>query len=480
MVAKIQPKIPASETKISRFVSKQLPAVFSEMDSLLIPFLEAYYEFMEEEGGATLDIKSLPDYIDHRKAPEQFLKFFMEDFMPGIPADVKADKRLLIQYAKQFYRSRGSEPSFKFLFRILFNEDVEIYYPKVDIFRTSDAKWVVRNVIKLTAFDEQIESLANRKIYGVESAATALVESVSIQYVGAEKIAYVVISNRYGQFQIDEAITTTAESDEIPLIYARILGSVASANIVSKGTGYTAGTTIPITNNGDGSGVFAIIDTVDIDGGILKVRIVDGGIDYVTVPPTADLSTLSGTGGEITFSIAGNFTEAGYFVDDSCMLSSTKKLQDGRMYQEYSYVLKSKVPLAKFRDVVKRLVHPAGMYMSAELISGQSSETEIEAVRVLFHATQPDGINAIDPDDGKPLFVDTQIRMGSSPTPRTIAQLDALYPDGLPGGVSLFRLFEPESNRVLSTLDESYMSITTVTPPDGYVDDGYVDTGYTE
>lgn len=480
MVQKIQPKIPGSEAKISRFVSKQLPAYFSEIESLMIPFLRAYYEWMEVPEGITYDIKSLLEYQNPNKTPERFMKFFVEEYLSGFPADIMADKRLLIQYAKDFYRTRGSEQSFKFLFRVLYNEDVTVYYPKNDIFRTSDAKWIVRNVIKLTAFDEEIEELVNRKIYGVDSAAVALVESVSIQYVGPEKIAYVVISNRYGDFQIDEAITTTSESDDIPLIFARILGSVSSATITSPGTGYITGTTIPISSNGDGTGVFAIVDTVDINGGILKIRVIDGGINYVTIPPTPDIPSMAGTGAVFTFNIAGNFTEAGYFVDDACMLSSTKKLQDGKLYQEYSYVLKSKVPLEKFSDAVKRLIHPAGMYMASEMVLTQPpDDQESEVLNIMFHLTQPEAINYIDPETSRRLFVEHVLIRGSVPSARSVDEVDDTYPDGIPGEVSFYRLFGPEFLTVLPALDESWVELISA-GGDGYFDAGYIDDGYTE
>ena len=49
------------------------------------------------------------------------------------------------------------------------------------------------------------------------------------------------------------------------------------------------------------------------------------------------------------------------------MASSTNKLQDNNYYQVYSYVLKTELSLNKFKDVVKLLVHPAGMKLFGEV-----------------------------------------------------------------------------------------------------------------
>lgn len=479
-VVKVGARVPPSEALTSRFVSRQLPSIFSDSESMLVPLLEAYYSWMEAEGNAAFDIKHMLEYMDFRKAPEEFLNFFFEEYLPGFPIDVAVDKRLLLAHAKDFFLSKGSEQSFKFLFRVLFNEDVSIYYPKDDIFRTSDAKWIVREVIKVDAFDNQLPSMEGRKIYGVDSGTTAYVESVVIQYVGTQKIAYVVISSRYGEFSVDEAISTTTEDETLPTIYARILGTVVSATITSPGTGYTLGTSIPLVSSGDGSGIFAVIDAIDVDGGILKIKIVDGGVNYVSVPPVPNIGAMSGSGAQFSFNIGGNFKESGYFVDDSCFLSSSKKLQDGKLYQEFSYVLKSRVPISKFGELIKRLVHPAGMYMAAELISSDTSEESNSFVSIMFHLSQPDGINYRDPSTTyERRFIQDTIYLSSFPSYRTIEELDLIYPDGLPLSVSLERIFGPEYLTALVTVDESYVDII-VGVGDGYVDSGYHDSGYFE
>lgn len=55
--------------------------------------------------------------------------------------DVSVDFKKFVKFIKQLYNSNGTEDSFRFLYRIIFNSNVDFYYPKIDILRCSDGKW---------------------------------------------------------------------------------------------------------------------------------------------------------------------------------------------------------------------------------------------------------------------------------------------------------------------------------------------------
>lgn len=78
-----------------------------------------------------------------------------------------------------------------------------------------------------------------------------------------------------------------------------------------------------------------------------------------------------------------------YISEKSFLNSDTQKLTDSYFYQDYSYVVKSKTPISKWRDLVKTTTHPAGFNVFAQVdvdSSGDSSLSEIanyEAVSVI-------------------------------------------------------------------------------------------------
>jgi len=56
----------------------------------------------------------------------------------------------------------------------------------------------------------------------------------------------------------------------------------------------------------------------------------------------------------------------GYWLDSAGFLSSDRKMQDNEYYQDFSYVVKSSVPVQSYREVLKKLVHPVGLKLFAE------------------------------------------------------------------------------------------------------------------
>ena len=71
----------------------------------------------------------------------EFLEMLQRELAVPIPETVVADKSKLYKNITDIYLSKGAEPSFKALFRLIFNDDIELFFPRVDILKPSDAKW---------------------------------------------------------------------------------------------------------------------------------------------------------------------------------------------------------------------------------------------------------------------------------------------------------------------------------------------------
>lgn len=374
-VVKAKPTVAGQYRKVSSFVERQLPAFYEEIGSQLIPFVKAYYRWMEQDKHIISDIYNLTANQNHRTTDdERFWNAFKEEFLPSIPADFQVDKRLLLEHIREFYRSRGSVQSFEFLFKILFNTAIEVSYPGETIFRSSDGVWQKKTFLKIEVFDPAIESIEARKIIGVQSGATAIVETFTLFSGTSTQVAVVEITKLNGTFIPDEAIET--RDDETPFI-GRLFGQVSSYVINNPGTGYVEGEFLPVTGGG-GENFVAFINSVDINGGIVSVKILDTGYGYSSAP-VVDMGSLSGTGGAITLLVSGTHFSDGQYLDDRGQPSSTSRLQDGRIYQDYSYIIKTNVPSEAWSDILKRLVHPAGMALFTENSVYRKIETNVTA-----------------------------------------------------------------------------------------------------
>lgn len=185
-----------SNNKISILSDQQLPFFIREDHPTFALFIKKYYEFLEEneevlgEGRVIERINNLLNNVDidhttHDEFDEELYKKFIQDF----PKDTVADKDVILKYAKQFYRGKGTEKSLKFLLNVLSGEnDIEFYYPKKDILIASDGKWFVQKVLRIRdvrvdgELDDSISTLEkfiNLEISSQKANGSAAVETVN-------------------------------------------------------------------------------------------------------------------------------------------------------------------------------------------------------------------------------------------------------------------------------------------------------------
>jgi len=69
-----------------------------------------------------------------------------------------------------------------------------------------------------------------------------------------------------------------------------------------------------------------------------------------------------------TATIGAQITTAGKFINqDGHISEGSKKIQDSLYYQDYSYVIRVAQSINKWRDSIKRAVHPSGFYVTGEV-----------------------------------------------------------------------------------------------------------------
>ena len=143
-----------ADFKTSLLVSQQVPEYIRDEYPLFVTFLEAYYEFLENEQGSqkndlikkSKDIRNLAD-VD--KSIDEFQDAFFNMYASLVPQDVAVDKATLIKNVLPLYLAKGSENSFKLLFRLLFAQELEVTYPRSDVLRASDGKWLIETFLKV-------------------------------------------------------------------------------------------------------------------------------------------------------------------------------------------------------------------------------------------------------------------------------------------------------------------------------------------
>lgn len=260
---------------ISTLVFDQFPQFYQAEGENFIAFVRAYYEWMEQNGYTVNASKSLLEYSDIDKTIDDFVDSFKNKYLINFPALTSVDKRFIIKRIKDFYKSKGSEKGLKLLFRLLFDDDIEIYSPGKDILKASDGIWKIPIYIELE-HGPRNTSFVTKKITGAISGASAFVESVYTKNVNQRQIDVVILSGLQGNFLYGELVS----DDGILFNAPRVTGSLTQINITDGGANNKIGDIFEVHTSSNGKGGKVRVAEVTNGTGRVDIRLVDGGSGY--------------------------------------------------------------------------------------------------------------------------------------------------------------------------------------------------------
>jgi hypothetical protein len=204
--------------KTSILVPQELPEFIRDdvNYSTFITFIEAYYQWLEtaysanglvqiantDGEGVTYAAKNLLNYMDVDNTLEGFVQYFLRDFLPYVPEDALTDKRKLLKIAKDFYQAKGTEKSYQFLFRALYDSQAEVFETGDAILRASDGKWIISKSLRVNSLDTNWLKVNNLRLFGETSKSYATVDYASVTGNKTE----IFISNIQRLFQSGEFI----------------------------------------------------------------------------------------------------------------------------------------------------------------------------------------------------------------------------------------------------------------------------------
>jgi hypothetical protein len=307
------------EKFISNFVQNQFPFFYQEEGPDFVLFMKAYYEWLESNGSPIYQARRLYDYRDIDTTMEEFLEYFQKKYLYGIPFNVISNKRFLLKHILDVYRSKGSIQCYRLLFKLLYNEDIEVYLPGRDILRVSDGTWVEPKYLEVTKND-RLNDYIGKTIIGASSLVTATVENYVQENYNNDIINILYISNilpRRKNFNLNEKIVLLDEADNTEAINLAptLLGSLDSVTVVRSGNNYAIGDIVKVKNREEEINAISIGAPLSfgIDG-ILKINklftgfgslvfdLVDGGFGY-TNNATTFLYRTGNTGQGASFDI---------------------------------------------------------------------------------------------------------------------------------------------------------------------------------
>jgi len=181
-----------TDKTISGLIESQLPDFINADHPKFKKFLEYYYEWLENNsttgisntaGNTLYHAMQIDNYRDIDQTPEEFIKYLKDELAPYFAENSSLDMRKIIKSAREFYSKKGSDESVRWLFKVLFNEDIELNYPKEQILIASDGKWIKPRAFRITVSETNksidVNLLEKRIARGKNSGATCVVESAN-------------------------------------------------------------------------------------------------------------------------------------------------------------------------------------------------------------------------------------------------------------------------------------------------------------
>jgi len=270
--------------KSSIFVAKQLPEFVQNEYPQFVAFLEAYYAFLEQDDNANVFLLNAHTWQDIDDTLSIFLPAFKKQYLTDFPKDVLVDERRLIKFIHQFFESKGTNKSIQFLFRVLFNVNIEVFNPSEFILRASDGLWIRNSAIKITTgeLDTDPFELIGQKVYIQYYITTGIVTTpytIECAVDSVKKIAYtrpdvyeIILLNIDKNAPIP--VSGIGAEGEATLVDGAITGVTINYN----GDGYESAPFVKITSNtGSGAEARALIE----NGEVVDVQIIDPGEGYL-------------------------------------------------------------------------------------------------------------------------------------------------------------------------------------------------------
>ena len=323
---------------------EHIPSYIKKEYPLFIRLLELFAEFMEKENNPLYRLEHLQDHQNPTSPYNRFWEEIYEEMGFPYSNDLKIDKRAFYNYLYDFYHWRGSVQGLKFLFAVLYKEDIQVLFPRDEMFIPSSADYV-RNqymTVKLRKLDS---NLLQRLKNGLQDFDVAIKSSSSKETLDVENIfpvehgkdVFLILKvnlKPHNKFLAGEQMTLFGEDFSYTVINCPLVsltvrkkghgykvgdqltftncvtqgrievgkvskGSVEKVNIKMAGANYKKGEKIIAQRNDDntGGGFYAEITDVDpATGAITSVEVLNKGYDYKTLPQLVILSKEGSNG----------------------------------------------------------------------------------------------------------------------------------------------------------------------------------------
>jgi hypothetical protein len=263
------------EKNISALLESQFPELYREEGDKFIAFIQAYYEWMEQQNQVAYHTRNLPEYRDIDKTIDEFIIDFKNKYLPNVQFNTATNKQLFIKNALDFYRAKGTERAVDLFFKLIYGLEARVYYPADDLFKLSDNTWLDTQYLELKPNKNNI-NFVGEQVFGSVSTTSAFAERLVRVKKDNQYIEVLYITDVTGNFKTGERISTQLLTDNYS---ARIDGSLSAFEITFSSPNFSSGEQVYVSD-GKGKKAKAVVSKTADYIGVVNFTLIDGGWGY--------------------------------------------------------------------------------------------------------------------------------------------------------------------------------------------------------
>ena len=126
---------------ISSYIDELVPDHIESSFPDLVNFLKTNALYLERTNQSGFYLNALDIQRDIDFVEDSLLTELQNEIGVAIPRDFATNPRMFYKRLVEFYKSRGTPESITSFFRMIFDDDVETYFPFTDILNPSDGDW---------------------------------------------------------------------------------------------------------------------------------------------------------------------------------------------------------------------------------------------------------------------------------------------------------------------------------------------------
>ena len=286
------------EEKSSLNVKFSLPEFIQTDYNKFVSFIEKYFEYMDENNNPS-NLLLNKKYNDIDELNDAELNKRANELAEGFPQLLQTDRKTLLKKIKDIFESKGSERSIKAYFKLLYNEEIDVYYPSKNILRASDGVWIQETSVRALSGYNNYEVLnLNGRVADIKYYETIgsvnFIRTIPITIPRVEKIATSFPQSYEIIIELPAGTTNIPGPGAQASASATVVdGVITGFTVITGGYDYTAAPEVEIydSNGGEGATARAVVSNGAITSIVLSdssyvnnVTVTDGGSGYTSAP----------------------------------------------------------------------------------------------------------------------------------------------------------------------------------------------------